>query len=215
MTYNWSHWHPGYRSQCPDGRTCCERGRCFCGGRMGTGGNESPRGPETSSHLTRTHGETEKRMHHLLTMRLKRVPQPPLILCSALAHPAHAHTRTHTHTQGQGHKVVCLLQWAQEDHQYQGARGYSPAQPCSHRVTGLRAGARVSTHLPRPAPTPEPPPTPTPSLVVRNPARRSGLGRAGEVRAEGGRGEGSSSHHTSVRLTASRPLPEPRWTGIW
>lgn len=64
---------------------------------MGKGRNESPRGPETSSHLTRTHGETEKRMHHLLTMRLKRVPQPPLILCSALAHPAHAHTRTHTH----------------------------------------------------------------------------------------------------------------------
>lgn len=98
MTYNWSRWHPGYQSQCPDGRTCCERGHCFCWGRMGTGRNESLRGPETSSHLTRTHGETEKRMHHLLTMRLKRVPQPPLILCSALAHPAHAHTRAHTHT---------------------------------------------------------------------------------------------------------------------
>lgn len=72
-------------------------GAASVGGRMGTGRNESPRGLETSSHLTRTHGETEKRMHHLLTMRLKRVPQPPLILCSALAHPAHAHTRTHTH----------------------------------------------------------------------------------------------------------------------
>lgn len=131
MTYSWSHWHPGYRSQCPDGRTYCERGHCFCWGRMGTGRSESPRGPETSSHLTRTHGETEKRMHHLLTMRLKRVPQPPLILCSALAHPAHAHTRARTHTQGQGHKVVCLLQWGQEDHQHQGAGGYSPAQPCS------------------------------------------------------------------------------------
>lgn len=40
---------------------------------------------------TRTHGR-QKRMHRLLTMRLKRVPQPRLILSSAPALPAHAHT---------------------------------------------------------------------------------------------------------------------------
>lgn len=72
-------------------------GAASVGGRMGTGRKESPRGPETSSRLTRTHGETEKRMHHLLTMRLKRVPQPPLILCSALARLPMP-TRAHTHT---------------------------------------------------------------------------------------------------------------------
>lgn len=35
-----------------------------------------------------------------------------------LPHPA---TPTRTHTHGQGHKVACLLQWGQEDHQHQGA----------------------------------------------------------------------------------------------
>lgn len=120
-------------------------GAASVAGRMGTGRGESPRGPETSSRLTQTHGETEKRMHHLLTMRLKRVPQPPLILCSALARlpmPTRAHTH---HTQGRGHKVVCLLQWGQKDHQDQGAGGHGLA-PLG--VPGLRASARV--HPPAP-----------------------------------------------------------------
>lgn len=59
---------------------------------MGTGKGESPRGSETRGHPDPDTRETEKRMHRLLTMRLKRVPQPRLILSSAPALPAHAHT---------------------------------------------------------------------------------------------------------------------------
>lgn len=167
MTYSWSHWHPGYRSQCPDGRTCCERGRCFCGGRVGTRRSESPRGSETSSHLTRTHGETEKRMHHLLTMRLKRVPQPPLILCSAPARPAHAHTRTHTHKD----KVIRLSVYcsgARKTTNIRGAGGYSPAQPCSPWGDWSQS-KRSCVHppaLPCPTPTPEPPAHPHPAWLL-------------------------------------------------
>lgn len=134
---------------------------------------------------------------------------------------ARAHTLTHTH--GQGHKVACLLQWGQEDHQHRGAG------PCL--CWPRRPPARGLINLAEQALTTGPPtclpsfpclghcPNPKPSLVIRNPARRSGLGRAGgegagEMRAEGGRGGGEAAT-TSVRLTASRPLPEPRWTGIW
>ena len=86
---------------------------------MGTGKGESPRGSETRGHPDPDTRETEKRMHRLLTMRLKRVPQPRLILSSA---PRPARTRTH----GQGHKVACLLQRGQEAHQHWGCWAVTP-----------------------------------------------------------------------------------------
>lgn len=80
------------------------------GGEVGWGQErgESPRGPETGRHPNPDTRETEKRMHHLLTMRLKRVPQPPSFSAQPLPHPP---TPTRIHTHGQGHKVACLLQW--------------------------------------------------------------------------------------------------------
>lgn len=100
------------------------------GGRVGTRRSESPKGSEISGHLTRTHGETEKRMHHLLTMRLKRVPQPPRSFSAQPLPTLPMPTRAHTHKD----KVIRLSVYcsgARKTTNIRGAGGYSPAQACS------------------------------------------------------------------------------------
>lgn len=176
------------------------------GGGVGTGKGESPRGSETRGHPDPDTRETEKRMHRLLTMRLKRVPQPRLILSSAPALPAHAHTD----------KVIRLPVYCSGARKPTNIGGAGPwfcpaSAPVADSSHGASAHPCSSVH-----PAARPPglprldhrPHPQPSLVIRNPARRSGLGRAGgggvgEVRAEGGRGEGRGSHHLGATYRQS------------
>lgn len=129
---------------------------------VGTGRFKSPRGPETRGHPDPDTRETEKRMHRLLTMRLKRVPQPPShsLLSPCPTPPAHTHTRTH----GQGHKVACLLQWGQDDHRHRGVgpRLHPASAPWADE--SHRASAHRPTRPPARPPTPGPPPAPQTQL---------------------------------------------------
>ena len=123
--------------------------------------------------------------------------------------PRPARTRTH----GQGHKVACLLQRGQEAHQQGGAGPWfhpasAPVADSSHGASAHPCSSAHPAARPPGLPRLDHRPHPQPSLVIRSPARRSGLGRAGgggagEVRAEGGRGEGRGSHHLGATYRQS------------
>lgn len=140
---------------------------------LGTGRNESAGGPEARGHPSPDTRETEKRMHHLLPMRLKRVPQPHLILSSALA-PSHPHPHAHTHKD----KVIRLPVYCSGARKTTNIRvagaSSQPSPALAPRLTGLTE--QVLT-CPPACPPPSLPslghrPHLKPSLGIRNPARK-------------------------------------------
>lgn len=103
MTYSLSHWHPGYLSRCPVGRTCCERGRCFWGwgwGEVGWGQEEVRVTRRARDQRPPRPGHTGDRetdassAHHAP----EAGPTAPISFSAQpLPHPS-APTRAHTHT---------------------------------------------------------------------------------------------------------------------